>query len=237
MKQSALGLMLCLLLSACGGGERWPYAQTPIPPPETRGGKPFVLLLGDSTAAGWQVCAPIACTGIVYDWWAAALGDTAWAYSRGVGNSTSADLLQRWERDISGQPDLILILIGINDLTRGLSAEDVLANFAALYRRAEEAGFVLVFSTILPSDTYDDNARAQHAALNAALRAQNAWPILDLAALMGDPRDPSRLRREDIAHDGSAHPNQRGYERMGAAVRAWWAQEGAALLADKEAKR
>ena len=45
--------------------------------------------------------------------------------NRGVSGNTVADLTGRWQNDtIALKPDLLSILIGINDLGRGVSAED-----------------------------------------------------------------------------------------------------------------
>ena len=44
--------------------------------------------------------------------------------NRGVSGNTVADLQKRWEKDtIALKPDILSILIGVNDLNRGISAE------------------------------------------------------------------------------------------------------------------
>jgi hypothetical protein len=45
---------------------------------------------------------------------------------------------------------------------------------------------------------------------------------MDLYEARSDPANPGYLRRDEIAHEGSAHPNAAGYARMTAFVRDWW---------------
>jgi hypothetical protein len=88
--------------------------------------------------------------------------------------------------------------------------------------RAHKDGIALVISTILPADTTTPQRLEVVEAVNAFLRNQEDWPIIDLHAEMSDPANPGYLRRDEIAHEGSAHPNQKGYARMTDFVRAWW---------------
>ncbi len=213
-----LGILACNPLAK---DPPWIYAQTPVPAPDQRGGKPLVVATGDSIAAGWGDCRERRCLGVEYDWWQAALGDQAIVLTRGIGSSTTQDLLDRWVQDTQGA-DVLIILTGVNDVARDVTAENILKNFATMQQRATQAGQTIIFSTIMPSDSTDTPAKlAVVEAVNAALRASDWW-VIDLYGEMVDPEQRGTLRRDEIAHQGSAHPNLRGYDRMAEFVRAWW---------------
>ena len=214
---------VALILPACGllsdTNDDWPYAQTPIPP--NTDDTLTVITVGDSIAAGWMDCRETICEGIEFDWWQDAIGGEALVFSRGIGNSTTDDLLENWSRDTAGA-DVVIVLTGVNDVARGVDAEHITANFEQMTARAHENGITPVISTIMPADTTTPEQQAVVEAVNEFLRSQDDWLVMDLSSEMSDPDNPGRLRRDEIAHDGSAHPNERGYARMTAFVRAWW---------------
>jgi lysophospholipase L1-like esterase len=60
--------------------------------------------------------------------------------NRGVSGNTVADLAKRWEKDtVALAPTLLSILIGINDLNRGVSAEAYEASYDALLAETTKA--------------------------------------------------------------------------------------------------
>jgi lysophospholipase L1-like esterase len=181
------------------------------------------MVLGDSLAAGWMDCRA-GCEGVEYNWPGLALGDQAWVFNRGIGNSTSADLLARWEQDTAGA-EVLLVIIGVNDFARGVPTEALLANLEAMRARAEAQGQAIFFSTVWPAATTPPERQTELAALNAELlrRGQDSgWGVIDLYTPLSDPDHPGRLRPEEIAHPGSAHPNQAGYARAAAALEQAW---------------
>ena len=217
-----LVLLLLFLLPACGllnDDDPWIYAETPIP--ENPDGKPLVMTVGDSIAAGWMDCRTTACKGIGFDWWQEAIGDEAIVLSRGIGGSETGDLLQNWSRDTAGA-DVVIVLSGVNDVARDVVAAQIIANFETMTARAREKGITLVISTIMPSDSTSEAGQAVVDEVNAFLLAQDDWLVIDLHSEMSDPANPGYLRRDEIAHDDSAHPNEAGYARMTDYVRAWW---------------
>lgn len=223
---SRLTLLLCLigLLASCNlfedEDEPWIYAETPIPPVDERNGQPLVMILGDSIAAGWMDCRQTTCSGIEFNWPEDAIGEWALVRNRGIGSSTTSDLLDRWEQD-TADADVIIIISGVNDLAQGRSTEQMMDNFREMQQRASDAGITPIFSTIMPADT--TTTLETFEAVNAALRSMaDEWLILDLSAHMTDPDNPGRLLRSEIAHEGSSHPNAMGYARMTAFLRQWW---------------
>ena len=220
--RSAL-LLLLTLLSACGllsdADDDWPYAQTPVPP--NTDDTLIVMTLGDSIAAGWMDCREVACEGIEHDWWQNAIGGEALVFSRGIGSTTTGDLLANWARDTAGA-DVVIVMSGVNDVSFEVAAEEIAANFEQMTARAHQDGITLVISTIMPADSTLPERQAVVEQVNNFLLSHEDWLIMDLHSEMSDPANPGYLRRDEIAHEGSAHPNEKGYARMAAFVRAWW---------------
>ena len=54
-------------------------------------------------------------------------------------------------------------------------------------------------------------------AVNEALRAQRDWPVVDFAAAVADPDDPSRLAVPYDSGDG-VHPGDAGHRALADAV-------------------
>lgn len=217
--------LLCALLLSLGGckaQEKWIYSDTPVPSATERGGKPLVIVVGDSIAAGWGECTAKPCKGIELDWWQDAIGDKAIVLNRGIGNSTTDHVLERWEQDTK-DAEIIIILIGVNDIAQNKSADHILKNLDTMHQRALDADATPIFVTIMPSDTHDTPQEiAVFQEVNAALRAKTDWLIMDISAEMEDTTSPAHLRRGEVAFEGSAHPNELGYAKMAAFVREWW---------------
>jgi lysophospholipase L1-like esterase len=212
-------IILLTFLPACGlldNSDAWIYAETPLPD-----GQPVIVTVGDSIAAGYMDCRQVACTGIEFDWWQDAIPAQAAVLSRGIGSSTTADLLENWSRDTGGA-DVVIVLSGVNDVAYGESAQDIIANFETMTARAHHDGITLVISTIMPSDTTLPQRQIIVEEVNTFLLNHHDWLIMDLYEAMSDPANPGYLRRDEIAHEGSAHPNAAGYARMTAFVRDWW---------------
>jgi len=218
VSRAIMFILLLALLPACGlidHDNPWIYAETPVPD-----GHPIIVTVGDSIAAGWMDCQEVVCKGIEFDWWQNAIPDTI-VLSRGIGSSTTSDLLENWSRDTGGA-DVVIVLSGVNDVAYGASAEEIIANFEAMTARAHKDGITLVISTIMPSDSTLPERQPIVEEVNTFLLSHDDWLIMDLHAEMSDPANPGYLRRDEIAHEGSAHPNERGYARMTAFVRDWW---------------
>lgn len=205
----------------------WVYTGTLRPSDAERNGRPVLVITGDSIAAGWGDCRFEPCRGLMRAWVGDALAPWVVLRYRGIGSSTTGDLVARWEQD-SADADLMLILSGVNDMARGVSSDEIMANFEVMYQRATGAGIKPIFSTIIPADSTPPERLADLRAVNAALlarAAEDGWLVIDLHSVMSDPGNKGYLRRTEITYEGSSHPNALGYERMAAALRWWWAVE------------
>lgn len=145
--------------------------------------------------------------------------------------------LARFDRDVLAQPGVryLIVLEGINDLgtlTRDAPVDraahaDLVARMIGAYRqmvaRARAAGIRVYGATILPdgaSSYYHPDAldEADRQAVNAWIRAPgNFDAVIDFDAVMRDPVDPRRMRRELDSGDG-LHPSVAGYRVMAGAI-------------------
>jgi len=140
--------------------------------------------------------------------------------------------LSRFDRDALGQPGVthVLLLEGVNDLGMGatlgpvVTAEEVIAGYETLIRRAHRRGVRVVVGTILPFRgalfprywSADNDAKRQ--TINAWIRSTNAHDgFVDFDAALVDPDDPERMLTE--LHSGDhLHPSDAGYQLMGEAA-------------------
>ncbi|MEU3335981.1 GDSL-type esterase/lipase family protein [Streptomyces sp. NPDC006668] len=167
-----------------------------------------------------------------------------WIVNQGIsGNRLLSDeigdhLLSRIDHDVLAVPGVshVLIHIGLNDLglpgtiaypdpAEGPSAAEFTAGLTALADRLHRAGLTVIGSTIGPYrgtayDGYDTEAG------QAVRREVNAWllgdghsfdAVVDVAAAVGDPDEPDRIRAEFNAGDG-LHLNDAGAKAIADAI-------------------
>jgi hexosaminidase len=77
------------------------------------------------------------------------------ARNRGITEETSADLVARVDTVLSGQPRMLVIQVGINDIVFGGSDDDLLANYRVILDRcrADSPGTEVIVQSILPAGT------------------------------------------------------------------------------------
>ena len=118
-----------------------------------------IVALGDSTTAGTPgfqspIEAPPAGRGNAesqYGFWTMKLHPEWRVLNRGINGQRSDQILARFGRDVSEEdPDVVIILAGVNDIFQGRSAESVEQNLVAMYQRAMSEGIRTVAATILP---------------------------------------------------------------------------------------
>jgi lysophospholipase L1-like esterase len=143
----------------------------------------------------------------------------------------------RLQRDVLARSGVryLFILEGVNDLgmlTRDAPAtaeahrtrvQQIIAALAQMIVQARERGIKVIGATIMPyggSGYYHPDAanEADRRAVNDWLRAPgHVDAVVDFDALMRDPAQPNRLRKEFDSGDG-LHPSPAGYRFMGEAV-------------------
>ncbi len=138
--------------------------------------------------------------------------------------------LERFPRQVLDQPGVrwVIVFEGVNDIggARSAAAADsvaqgLIAAYRQMIEQAHARGLKIYGATITPFGTsfYDSPPR------QAAWRAVNDWirtghafdAVIDFAAAVRDPANPTRLRPELDTGD-HLHPNAEGYRVMGEAV-------------------
>ena len=148
----------------------------------------------------------------------------------GAANAFGPSLFSRARRDVIRQPgasDVILWLGSGNDfrIPPAPPARSVIRGLKTLVRRLQSHGLNVVLATISPSAGSVFPAADGVAALNAKVRAVNAWirstkvpdAVVDLAAVLRDPSRPDFLARRYDSGDGQ-HPNSAGYRAVARAI-------------------
>ncbi|MCP2317101.1 Lysophospholipase L1 [Nocardia amikacinitolerans] len=143
--------------------------------------------------------------------------------------------LHRFQRDVLDQPGVgtVIILEGANDigLSAGaanlsepptpVSAEQLIAAHRELIGRARAAGLRVIGATILPfgGSPYDTpEGEAKRTAVNEWIRTSGEYDaVVDTAAVLADPANPSRLNPAFDSGD-RLHPNDAGFRAMAQAV-------------------
>jgi lysophospholipase L1-like esterase len=141
-------------------------------------------------------------------------------------------MTDRFDRDVLGVTEAthVLILAGTNDIALSAllgekrpTADDIIDGLRALARRAARRGVQPVLGTITPfggasleaflTDGNEDIRRA----VNDAISAQTDWPVVDFAAALADPGDPTRLATAFDSGDG-IHPADAGARALADAI-------------------
>jgi lysophospholipase L1-like esterase len=186
-----------------------------------------IVALGDSTTAGTPgftspIEAPPNGAGNVesqYAYWLTHAHPDWQVLNRGVNGERSDEIRARFARDAAqAEPQLVVIIAGVNDVYQGRSAESVERELELMYVEARAATIPVVAGSILPYNiaTPDENVR---------MRAINAW-IRDYAARHADVGfcdtraavtaldAPDRL----VSSPDDLHPSPNGYKLMAAAL-------------------
>jgi len=187
-----------------------------------------IVALGDSTTAGTPafrspIEAPPDGSGNIesqYAFWLASRHPEWNVLNRGVNGERSDEVRARFARDVAAaNPDVVVILAGVNDVYQGRPAESVERELEAMYELASTAKIPVVAASIIPYNTATPDQ-------NARMRAVNAWirdyadrhiagvTFCDTRAAVAAPDDPDRL----VSSPDDLHPSPDGYKLMADAL-------------------
>lgn len=184
-------------------------------------GDSFVAGVGDPTGLGWT-------TRLVAD--ARAAGADLTAYPLGVRRNTSADVLERWERETaarlprSGRTGLV-VSFGVNDAMDGddgrrrVPLDETVAHLRTLLTGAAAAGHEVL--VVGPPPVADERVNARVAEVDARLRAEAAGHGVTAVEVLGPLRGAGPWMAQVRAGDG-AHPGAEGYAALAVLVRPAW---------------
>jgi len=136
------------------------------------------------------------------------------------GGSTNPSALARMDRDVIVQTGAthVILLLGINDISGGLSAEDVVAALQQVVVRARTQQLKIFVGTLTPFGNATDAREVIRLAVNDWIRTTAEIDgVVDFDLAIRDPANPRRMLPSYDSGD-SLHPSDAGYEAMGNAV-------------------
>jgi len=154
---------------------------------------PVIICFGDSLTAGFQ--SPTAecpdCLETPYGrFLAERLRDRARVQISGVCGELTAEMVERFERDVvRHRPAWVVILGGTNDLGWNLQPAEILRNLTAMYERAAVAGIRVAAVTVPSIRGFDDHIPRRHE-LNALIAdscARGNLPCVDFFTATAEP--------------------------------------------------
>ncbi|MCE9527399.1 MAG: DUF2920 family protein [Planctomycetales bacterium] len=138
----------------------------------------------------------------------------------GISGHTTVNGLARMEKDVvEKQPHLVVVMFGMNDVTR-LRLDDFVANLTTIVRRSQAAGAAVILCT--PNTVYENGGRpiAKLAELSERVRKlakEQNLPIADCFA------ETSAFKERDLltwmlGMSDEIHPNMNGHRTMAEVV-------------------
>jgi lysophospholipase L1-like esterase len=128
--------------------------------------------------------------------------------------------LARFDRDVLSQPgaETVILLEGINDLSGGATAQQVIAGDAQLIARAHAAGKCILGGTLTPFGNSSAQEQAAVRTVNDFIRTSGEFDgVVDFNAAIRDPANPDRMLPIYDSGD-SLHPSNAGYQAMADAI-------------------
>jgi lysophospholipase L1-like esterase len=187
-----------------------------------------ISALGDSTTAGSPafkspIEAPPDGSGNVesqYAYWLTKRHPDWRVLNRGVDGERSDEIRARFARDVvQAEPDVVVILAGVNDVYQGRSAESVEGELEAMYDLARAARISVVAGSIIPYNTATPEQNARMRAVNGwirdyADRHDGSVTFCDTRTAVAEPGQPDRL----VSSPDDLHPSPNGYRLMADAL-------------------
>jgi len=185
-----------------------------------------IVALGDSTTAGHPAfCSPLenppdgeGDERSQYLYWIGKRHPDWRLLNRGVGGERSDEVLRRFDRDVLGaQPDLVVVIAGVNDLFQGYAAEWVREHLRKIYEKGLQAHISVMAGTILPYNGISEETQNQMAEVNEWIRAyakEREMGFCDTFKALNDPVRPGNL----VNTADGIHPDVEGYRKMGEAI-------------------
>lgn len=140
--------------------------------------------------------------------------------NRILADGAGPSALSRLDRDVLAQPgaDTVIFLEGINDLSRGATADQVIAGDRQVIARVHAAGKCILGGTLTPFGNSSDTEKAAVRTVNDFIRNSGEFDgVVDFNAAIRDPANPDRMLPMFDSGD-SLHPNDAGYQAMADAI-------------------
>ncbi|MEY4432129.1 MAG: hypothetical protein RLZZ44_259 [Bacteroidota bacterium] len=173
-----------------------------------KSGEKRIVLIGDSITEFWLSIHPEFFEDKPY-------------INRGISGQTTSQLLIRFRPDVIHlQPDVVVILAGVNDIagnTGPTTPEKILGNIISMVELAQSNAIKVILCAVLPARNFywrpNDKAAETILQLNQLINSyakQHHIPYVDYHTAMADSNNG--LPKE-YSNDG-VHPNLKGYQTM-----------------------
>ncbi len=136
--------------------------------------------------------------------------------NRGISGDQAIHALRRFEQDsLAYQPDLILFLMGTNDLARQTPIDEIVAALKSMVDAARTQGASVLIGSILPVAPQQGPIRdpAKIIQLNQQLQALADRDLVEFIDFHAQLVDESGWMNPQYTDDG-LHPNESGYAKM-----------------------
>ena len=174
-----------------------------------KSGEKRVVLMGDSITEFWLKIQP--------DFFS----NKPYYIGRGISGQTTPQMLVRFRQDVINlQPDVVVILAGVNDIagnTGPTTNEKIVGNIISMIELAHANGIKVILCSVLPAANFNwrpnDKAAETIIQLNQLIQSyakQQHIPYVDYHTAMADAKNG--LPKE-FSEDG-VHPNLKGYQTM-----------------------
>lgn len=171
-------------------------------------GEKRIVLMGDSITEFWLPIHPEFFAGKSY-------------IDRGISGQTTPQMLIRFRPDVINlQPDVVVILAGVNDIagnTGPTTPEKIFGNITSMVELAKANAIKVILCSILPANDFywrpNDKAAATIIQLNQLIKSyadKHHITYIDYYAVMADA---SNGLPKEFSNDG-VHPNLKGYQIM-----------------------
>lgn len=215
-----LPLVLAVAVASCGGDQAKPAAApAPSPAPASPApsspvsAKPRIVFLGDSLTAGLGLAPDKSYPALI----ARRLKDRDLDYdvvNAGVSGDTSAGGLRRLDWSLDGDVRVLVVALGGNDGLRGLPAEEMKKNLAAILDRAKARGIPVILAGMEAPPNFGEEYTRAFRGVYADLAKEYSVAFIPFL-LQGVAGDGSLNQADGI------HPNVRGAELVADIV---WAE-------------
>ncbi len=185
---------------------KYAEANEKLQPPKP--GEKRVVFMGNSITEGWQYSDPDFFTENPY-------------IDRGISGQTTPQMLLRFRKDvIELQPEIVVILAGINDIaenTGPIALEDVYGNIVSMSQLAQANGIKVIICSVLPAYEFPWHPGLQPAEkvikLNKMIKSYCEKNNIVYANYYSQMVDERKGLDKKYSEDG-VHPNLRGYKVM-----------------------
>jgi lysophospholipase L1-like esterase len=133
--------------------------------------------------------------------------------NRGIGGDTTRGVLERLDEVAKLQPRAVFLMIGVNDITRGVPPASTLDSLRGILARLEALkihtflAYVLPVTASYPKKHFNDQITALNVKIADVMAEHPAVSVIDLRPLLSGP---DGYLREELSFDG-LHLSPKGY--------------------------